>query len=248
MKHPNYGFADIHIHIMPGVDDGSESMEMTRRMFDIAMEQQIETMILTPHYKRGHHNVSPEVQMCRIGDMNEMQRETYPDDSVPDLYPGNEIMYDSDVLEDLENGRIKTLADSSYILVEFRPWEQASYVREALRSLACEGYRVILAHCERYECLHKDYSLIENLYRNRIYLQVNADDVLPRFMAPVQRFVHRLLEDQLVSFVGTDAHKDQGRTPRMLECWNHLERHCDPDYVRDIMRENTLRVIRNEEV
>ncbi len=245
MKQPDYGFADMHIHIMPKVDDGSESMEMTQNMLAIAAEHHIETMILTPHYKRGHHNVSPKGQERRIDAMYDRM---YENDIPIDLYPGNEIMYDSGVLEDLEEGRIQTMAGSSYVLVEFKPWEQASYIQEGLRTLSYEGYRVILAHCERYDCLRKDYQLVENLYRNQIYLQVNADDVLPRFMAPIPRFVHHILEEQLVTFIGTDAHKDQGRTPRMLECWNYLEKHCDPDYIRRIMRENTLRVIRDEEV
>lgn len=244
MREPDYDLADMHIHVMPQVDDGSESMEMTENMLRIASRHRIGTMILTPHYKRGHHNVSPEGQLRRI----ERMRELNPDLPEIDFYPGNEIMYDSGVLEDLEEGRIQTMAGSSYVLVEFKPWESADYIQEGLRRLSYEGYRVILAHCERYDCIRKDFSMAETLHRNRIYLQVNAEDVLPRFMAPLPKFVHRLLKEEMVSFVGTDAHKDKGRTPNMLECWGYLDGHCDPDYVRDITRENTLAVIQDEEI
>lgn len=245
IKEPDYELADMHIHIMPGVDDGSESMDMTMNMLRIAAENKIGTMILTPHFKGGHRNVSPSGQEKRIRQM-EARMETAGEDIR--LYPGNEIMYDSQVPELLSQGRIQTMAGSSYVLVEFKPWEEFSYIQEGLRSLSYEGYRVILAHCERYECLQKNFSLAEELWRNRIYLQVNADDVIPRFRSPFSKMIGKLLSEEMVSFVGTDAHKDTGRTPQMLRCWQYLMKKYDPDYVRELTRENTLRVIRDEEV
>ena len=239
----------MHIHIMPEVDDGSESMKMTMRMLRIARENRIGTMILTPHHKGGHRNVSPDGQLRRIAGMQDaMDASEEWNNTWIDLYPGNEIMYDSSVLEELEEGRIRTMADSSYVLVEFKPWEEFSYIQEGLRNLSYEGYRVILAHCERYDCLRRDASLAGELARNRIYLQVNADDVLPHFRSPFAKFVGSLLKEELVSFVGTDAHKDRERSPQMLKCWQYLNRKYDPDYVREITRENTLRIIADEEV
>ena len=246
MRIPDYELADMHIHIMPEVDDGSESMEMTMEMLRIARENRIGTMILTPHYKGGHRNVSPEGQLRRIASMQDAMAQEEMEEV--DLYPGNEIMYDSSVPEALENGRICSLADSSYLLVEFKPWEEFSYLQEGLRNLSYEGWRVILAHCERYDCIRKNPELARELTRNRIYLQVNADDVLPHFRSPFAKLISGLLKEELVSFVGTDAHKDTERSPEMLRCWQYLIRKCDPDYVREITRENTLRIIRNEEV
>lgn len=215
MRIPDYELADMHIHIMPEVDDGSESMEMT-------------------------------MEMLRIACMQDAMAQEEVEEA--DLYRGNEIMYDSSVPEALENGRICSLADSSYLLVEFKPWEEFSYIQEGLRNLSYDGWRVILAHCERYDCIRKNPELARELTRNRIYLQVNADDVLPRFRSPFAKLISGLLQEELVSFVGTDAHKDTGRSPEMLRCWQYLIRKCDPDYVREITRENALRIIRNEEV
>lgn len=249
MNQPDYELADMHIHIMPEVDDGSESMEMTMRMLRVARENRIGTMILTPHHKGGHRNVSPDGQLRRIAGMQDaMDASEEWNNTWIDLYPGNEIMYDSSVLEELEEGRIRTMADSSYVLVEFKPWEEFSYIQEGLRNFSYEGYRVILAHCERYDCLRRDAALAGELARNRIYLQVNADDVLPHFRSPFAKFVGGLLKEELVSFVGTDAHKDRERSPQMLKCWQYLNRKYDPDYVREITRENTLRIIADEEV
>lgn len=243
---PDYTFADMHCHIIPQVDDGSESMEMSLAMLHIAMEQNIETIILTPHNKGGHRNVSVEGIDRRI---DALYDETEREGLTFALYPGNEILYDSTVPDRLNQGEICTMAGSDYVLVEFKPWEEYTYIRNAFRTLAYEGYRPILAHCERYECFLKDRGLAAELARAGVLLQLNSEDCVPRLSnLKVSRFCHALLAEELVSFIGTDAHRDEGRTPRMLPCWEAISKKLDPDYVRRIMRENTLSVIRNEEI
>ncbi|MDD5849407.1 MAG: protein-tyrosine-phosphatase [Firmicutes bacterium] len=245
-RRPDYTFADMHCHIIPQVDDGSESMEMSLAMLHIAAEQNIETIILTPHNKGGHRNVSPAGIDRRIGQLEQASKE----EGLSLLfYPGNEILYDSTVPDRLNAGQIATMAGSDYVLIEFKPWEEYSYIRDAFRTISYEGYRPILAHCERYECFLKDRDLVEDLVRAGVLIQLNAEDCVPRFSnRKVNRFCHALLAEELVSFIGTDAHKDEGRTPMMLLCYEALSKKLDPDYVRELMRENTLAVTRNEEI
>lgn len=250
-NYPDYTFVDMHIHILPQVDDGSESMEMSLNMLEIARDNNLGGMILTPHNKGGHRNVTPESQKERLRDLDDEAWDAgivARDGEAFFFYPGNEIMYDSTVPERLNAGRIQTMADSSYILVEFKPWEDFDYIQNGLRSLDFEGYRVILAHCERYECLVKDISLAYELHRNGILLQSNAGSVLPKMFQPVPKFVNKLLSEEMISFIGTDAHKDEGRAPYMMEAYTYLSKHYDSDYIRDIMRENALRVTRDEEI
>lgn len=243
---PDYRFADMHCHIMPQVDDGSESMEMSLNMLRCADEQNIETIILTPHNKGGHRSVSMEGILKRI---DALYDETEARNLYFDFYPGNEILYDSTVLERLDKGKIATMADSDYVLVEFRPWEEYDYIKDALRTLSYEGYNVILAHAERYECMVKDIGNVEDLARAGVYIQLNADDCVPHFgNGKVNRFCMKLLEREEVTFIGTDAHKDTLRKPMMLPCYEHLSKKIDPDYIRDLMRENTMHVIRNEKI
>ena len=51
---------DIHCHILPGVDDGSPNIETSLKMLETALSEGTKGMILTPHHKPMHHNVSPE--------------------------------------------------------------------------------------------------------------------------------------------------------------------------------------------
>jgi len=67
--------------------------------------------------------------------------------------------------------------------------------------------------------------------------------VIPKLFDPAAGFVRRLLEEEIVDFIGTDAHKDRGRTPEMLPAWRYLVRKYDPEYVREICRENAVRIV-----
>ena len=52
-------FADMHCHILPGIDDGAENRHEAMKMLEIAFRAGVTHMIVTPHYKEGHHNASP---------------------------------------------------------------------------------------------------------------------------------------------------------------------------------------------
>lgn len=240
-----YPIIDCHIHILPGVDDGAADMEMALAMLRIAAENQIGSMILTPHNHAGRHSASPESQMRR---MRALARAGYEAGIPITLYPGNECYYDATLPERLRAGEVMTMAGSNYLLVEFNPAENYRVITNGLRSLSYYGYRVILAHVERYACVVEHPTYAEELVRSGVYLQVNAGSVVPRILGDrqEQRFVKWLLDRYLVSMIGTDAHRPVGRAPCMDACVSYLLRHYDGDYVQDLLHDHAMQVIRNE--
>ena len=141
------GFIDIHCHVLPMVDDGAETMEMALDMLRIAAEEGIRKMILTPHQKADRKCVTPEGIIRR---MVLLQEEVDKKGIPVKLFPGNEIFYRHGLGELLELGKIRTLADSHYVLVEFLPGEDFGYIRDALNRLISFGYWPVVAHVERY--------------------------------------------------------------------------------------------------
>lgn len=229
------------------MDDGSKDMAMSLAMLDVAAANNIGAMILTPHNKVFQHSVSPESQRRRIDALNEEAARAGYDIQ---FYPGNECYYDETLLERLQAGKVMTLADSAYILVEFYPMDEWSKIQDGLRSLYYAGYDVVLAHVERYEQIVRHPERARELVRAGIHLQVNAGDVVPHAFRNnmIPRFIKGLLDDGLVDLVGTDAHRPEGRAPLMNECAAYLARHYDADYVRAILRDNAERIIYNEEM
>jgi protein-tyrosine phosphatase len=247
-------FIDMHCHILPGVDDGSKNMEMSLRMLKVAKDNHIEAMILTPHNRAERHSMSAEEQRERIHILLEAAERNHLDSFR--FYSGNELFYDSSLTDRLENGKALTLASSRYCLVEFDPGEDFAYIAKGLKTLSYEGYYPILAHCERYECLTNNtminksegYRRVEELKRNGVLLQVNAGSVFPKTFQVIPRFVNCLLKDEMISFVATDAHRDTGRAPYLLDAAEYITHKYGKEYATALLYDNARAVIRNKPV
>lgn len=238
-----YGrIADIHCHVLPGVDDGSKSMEMSMEMLDIAYNEGVGTIIATPHHMPDGKNVSPAGIKERVAKLQQ-----YADEKEYDLtiLPGNEIYYYSDAPDMLEEGKICSLAGTSYVLVEFSPMDESRYIRNSLSELQNMGYDPIIAHVERYMSLCKaPFDKIKQLREMGILIQVNATSIMGGFGKPTKVVVEKLLKEQLVDFIGTDAHRSEGsRGPKILECAEYLEKKYPAKYVEKILFRNAEKYI-----
>ncbi len=228
--------ADIHSHILPGIDDGSKSMEETISMLRIASAEGITHMIATPHYKMGWGSANQET-IKRL--LAEVMKEAKHNGLDINLYPGNEVYYNSELADRFQNGRICTINDSRYVLVEFSPMDQFTYVRNGLDDIIGMGYKPILAHVERYECLVKHPDNVRSLKAFGVGIQVNASSVIGEVGRGIKKFVHKILEEELVDYIGTDAHSANGnRKPAIKSCVSLLYKKYDSEYVADILYRN----------
>lgn len=237
-----YGkIVDIHCHVLPGVDDGSKSMEMSQKMLDIAYDEGIGTVIATPHHMPEGRNVSPQGIRERVEKLQQ-----YADAKSYDLtiLPGNEIYYYSDAPDMLEEGKICSLAGTSYVLVEFSPMDESRYIRNSLAELQNMGFDPIIAHVERYMSLCKPpFEKIEQLREMGILIQVNAASVMGDFGKPTKALVEKLLKKQMVDFIGTDAHSSGNRAPKIMECAEYLSKKYDARYVEKLLYRNAEKYI-----
>lgn len=235
---------DIHCHILPGVDDGSKSMEQSLKMLDIAYEEGIGTIIATPHHMPEGRNVSPQGIAERV---EKLQQYADKQNYDLDILPGNEIYYYSEVADMLEEEKVCTLAGTSCVLVEFSPMDEGRYIRNSLAELQNMGFQPIIAHVERYASLCKPpFDRIEQLRDMGILIQVNAASVMGGFGKPTKAMVEKLLKKQLVDFIGTDAHSSGNRAPKILECAELLERKYDARYVEQLLYRNAEKYILNQ--
>ena len=156
----NMGYVDIHSHVLPYMDDGSQDMETTMDMLRIAEAEGISDIIVTPHYKSGRFK-GDSAQMHKL--LESVRERIYEAEMQINLYPGNEIFYRSELEERLETGELSTMNRSSYVLVEFSPMEDFLYIRNAMEDIFSMGYIPILAHLERYQCMHMKQERLREL-------------------------------------------------------------------------------------
>lgn len=237
-------YIDIHSHILPHVDDGSGSTEMSMQMLRMAAEDGISEMILTPHNKPGHH---PTDDSHIRAETEKLQSRLREENIKMQLYIGSELYYRSELVREMENGSAKTLAGSDYVLVEFAPAEEYSYIRNGIYSLLMNGYLPILAHVERYQNIGAGKS-IADLIELGCYMQVNAGSVMGKYGFQCKRYTRKLLKQHQAHFIATDAHDLGKRAPCLAGCADYVEGKIGKEYSRLLCYENPLRVIRNEEI
>lgn len=237
----NYYFIDMHTHLLPNVDDGAKSVEVTQRMLQMAYEEGIHEIIATPHFSMGHHCKQSHLSKAYLLTKEEAKKIS----SDLKIYLSNEIYYSNGIIDELKSGSANTIAESNYVLIEFS--ERASFrtINEGIRSLVLSGYRPILAHVERYLNLY-EVDRIEELINAGCYIQVNSKSFLGGFFDKRSRYCKKLAKLGYVHFVGSDCHNTQERAPTMKDTYRKLSTIVDSERLDEIFYHNPRKVLANE--
>lgn len=236
-------YIDIHSHILPQIDDGAENFDASMEMLRTAFRDGMEALILTPHYKPGHHNAEPQkIRML----MEKLEREMEKEGIDLKLYSGNEFYYHDEMFRRLEEKRACTLAGSSYILIEFSPMERFGGIRNGLYEALAHGWKPVLAHVERYVSILGKPEHVEELVRMGSCIQINAGSVLGKNGFGAKQFVKNLLREDLAHFVATDAHDTGKRKPELSDCEKYISRKYGERCAERLFRDNPAHIIKNE--
>ncbi len=226
---------DIHSHILPGVDDGSQTVEQSLEMLRMAEREGITHMFATPHYKQGRYPADKGVLEQRLRALKEQAAEN---DIAVRLFLGTEILFHSGLEKKLAGGELCTMNRSGYLLTEFLPIEAFPYIKNAAEELLGIGYRPILAHVERVLCLSEDMERVRELKAMGCGIQVNSGSVAGDAGWKAGHFTRRLLKEELVDYLGTDAHDLKHRKPVMQKCASYLYKKCSRRYAEAVLFEN----------
>lgn len=245
------GLTEIHYHGLPGIDDGATNTKEALKMLEISYNEGVRRIIFTPHYYQGRYALPAlEVQkkywsfMKEIEEIKSLHILNWLDEL--EFYLGNEIYYSSSCVSGLSDSRIKTLANTNYVLVEFSPREDFSYIRNGCYELLNNGFFPILAHVERYDCLVNSFAKVEEICAMGVYLQVNAEAVIGGKGFRRKQFIHKLLKEEYVSFLSSDAHGIRNRTPHIQKCADYIGKKYNVIYVEELLYTNPKKLINNE--
>lgn len=229
---------DIHCHILPGVDDGAKDMEMAVKMIEQEKKAGVETIILTPHFRKEMF----ETPMEKIYDAFDALAYEVRDMKVH-LYLGCEFYASTDMTKILDKGMRPTLAGSPYVLTEFSTNTPQAFIKERTNALLISGYRPIIAHIERYRAMRKDLAFIEELIEMGCEMQVNADSIIGKDGFAAQRFCKNLIQADMLHYVGSDAHNMKRRASHIGECCEYLKKNMGRVYTGHIFRDNPRKIL-----
>lgn len=194
---------DLHSHLIPGIDDGSKSMEDSIEMIESFVRQGYTKLITTPHImshrypnsrkiiEEGLAALKTELESRNINVEIEAASEYYLDETVMSLVEARDIM---------------TFGDN-YMLFEMSYVQPLHYLEEMVFEIEVAGYRPVLAHPERYIYMHDDFSKYERLKEIGLLLQVNIPSLGGFYSKPVQMAAKKIADAGMIDFIGSDAHK-----------------------------------------
>lgn len=234
-------YIDMHCHILPGVDDGSSSMEETEKMLRIAYAEGIRCIIATPHYhpRRGHEH--PDVLRKKL---TQVRKAAQKIDNKFRIYLGTEIYYGQDVPDMLQQGKILAMNCRNRVLVEFSPADSYNYIKQGLQHIQLNGYEVILAHAERYRYLVEHFEYVEHIWNMGVDIQINSGSITGDSGKQAKQFVKELMEKDMVFAVSTDAHNSTNRLPRMKKAAGYVAKKYGEEYAKKIFFTNAATMVR----
>ena len=220
---------DIHMHLIPGVDDGAENMEMSLVMMARAMEQGISQIIATPHSEVFRY--SKEGGRIIFKRLVDTAAKVCPEVK---LYLGCEIYCETgimdEVVEALDSGRYPTMNGTKYVLMEFSQWVYPENTVPCVETLVKAGYKPIIAHMERYKYLRDNMDLVDRFRELGALIQLNAYSLFDEMDDSIKNWARRLVQERKVDFLGTDAHRTYHRPPSAEYGLNWLYENVEQAY------------------
>ena len=226
---PKRQMTDIHMHLIPGVDDGAENMEMALVMMIRAKQQGISQIIATPHSEVFRY--SKEGGKIIFRRLLDAAAKVSPDMK---MYLGCEVYCETgimaEVLEALDSGRYPTMNGTKYVLMEFSQWVYPENTLPCIDALVNTGYKPIIAHMERYKYLRGNMGLVDQFRDLGASIQINAYSLFDEMDDSTKDWARRLVHERKVDFLGTDAHRTYHRPPSAAMGLNWLYENVEQDY------------------
>lgn len=205
---------DLHAHVLPGIDDGPESMGEALALLGVMEEQGVITVAATAHALDGRYNATRDAVLRATQQVNEALVAAGRRIRV---LPGMELTLGFDLLRAVKTGQVMGLNDSPYLVVELPAREFPFYTERALFELLIAGYRPILNHPERNRGIQRNPDLMRRLADRGITAMVTAASLTGRFGPEARDLARSFLREEVATLVVSDAHDLRGRAPLLPE-------------------------------
>ena len=199
---------DLHAHILPGVDDGAETMDDAVEMARVAAKHGTSVILATPHRRDVTENFSvPHIQGLAADLSEELQRRSID----LEILIGMENHLDMELPEAFLTGQALPMNGSRYALVELPFFGYPDYTEDVLFQLQLQGITPVLAHPERIEAIQQNPELLAGFVDRGMLSQVTSGSIVGHFGGAVRKTTQLLLKRGLIHIIASDTHFPEGR-------------------------------------
>jgi protein-tyrosine phosphatase len=225
---------DIHCHILPGLDDGADTLEESIQMAEMAIADGITHVVGTPH-ANSQYPFDPEVIRRR---RDELQAQVGGGLS---LATGCDFHLNFENLQAIQkNPQTYTINQKNYLLVEFDDFSIPPSMEDNLHKLLLVGLSPVITHPERNAMLCAKPEVMYRWLHLGCYVQVTAQSLTGRFGEKAQRYAEQWLDEDRVHFVASDAHNVKSRPPRLSPAYEAVAQRRGDDVAKALLYDNPL--------
>jgi protein-tyrosine phosphatase len=194
---------DMHSHFLPGIDDGAVDLEDSIQLILHLKEIGYKKFITTPHifwdmYRNNNEIILEKLKLLR----EELVRREID----VEIEAAAEYYCDEHFEKLIEDQNLLTFGNKKYVLFEISFAAENVNMSRAIFNMRLAGYSPILAHPERYDFWHRDFSRYESMIDKDVHLQLNINSLTGQYGPDTKRISERLIDRGMVSFIGTDCH------------------------------------------
>lgn len=234
---------DIHSHLLPGIDDGSENLNVSLQMARDAVADGVTHALMTPHHMNGRYvNHASDVIKLTADFQTELNNANIP----LTVFPSQEVRINGGLLSALDDGDILTTDEQgTYILIEFPSDDVPAFTMDMLFQIQQRGLVPIIVHPERNTRLMKEPQLLNDMVSRGAYAQVTASSYVGTFGKAVKAFSEDIIANGLAHLFASDAHHIPGRKYNMRAAFDKLTKQYGQSMVNEF--DNNARALVNGE-
>lgn len=235
---------DMHCHIIHGVDDGAKSKKDVGEMLLMEYRNGVRKIILTPHYRKGMFEPDEQEVQKGLNEIRQMIREL---EIEMEVFLGCEYHANSDMIKELSEYERFRMNGSKYVLIEFSSRHNFIKIRNWIYELVKAGFEPIIAHVERYPAVTEKKELIQELIDLGAWIQVDAGAILGEDGWRLKMISRKLLKEELIHFIGSDAHDSKKRCPNLKECYLYVAKKKGAQYAKELFFGNPRVLLKSKE-
>lgn len=231
---------DVHVHILPGIDDGAETYEESVGIIKNLVAGGVSDVIATPHYINETNYMSPRSENRKL--INELKKRLKKEGIEVNVFLGNEIYIDKNILKMIKNRKIAPLAESKYLLVELPLNDEFDGYEDVFLELMENDYKVVLAHPERYAMIQEDFEIAKKLHNEGVLLQCNLASIVGKYGHGAKKVLQRLAREKMIFAFGSDMHHP-GRNGFWKPAMKKLSRYYNERELSQVLSINPKRIL-----
>lgn len=234
---------DLHCHILPGLDDGAKDLTVALAMARAAVNQGVSIIACTSHILPGlYHNTGTGIRQATA----ELQGVLDQHGIALRLTTGADVHMCPDFIAGLRAGRLLTLADSRYVLVEPPHHTAPPQLEDFFFNLAVAGYVPILTHPERLSWVPARYETIKKLVRAGVWMQITAGSFTGAFGRNALYWAEHMLDDGCVHLIASDAHDDERRPVNLAAGYESVVKRVGDEEAQRLVLTRPIAILKDE--